>query len=753
MSSTRWRQNCARPEAAFAFWIVILVLASNQFGEFCIAQTLQIEGSVRDAASGTSLSNVNISVLGKPIGTASNAQGKFSINAILSHQDTVVFSHVGYQPLKLMVAELLTHGTVSLMPKPVVLGGIQIEAIKESPMAKELPASVSQVPLDLVTAQAAVDLGDLIHRDASVKIDETAAGGKFVSIRGSNPDEVLVIYDGIRLNSVGKNTFDLAQIDLANLEKVELIKGSNTVLFGEGAFGGVLNVVPRKLTEYRISTVQRVGTYHAKELAINLYKTVGQFASAYAFSLHDMERQFGETQTPQSNQSNFHTLWGSYRWRENKLEARYLNYRSDFDDPLLLSTTEDKNSIVSLVYDGSFWYLKNFKLSAIWKRLDENIQRHGVANQNEELDDVNDRSTVFRMEKQNRWGDVSLTLSYEHVRNHFDARLNRVAQLQSQPSFAQTSMRRNQDGFFAILKNRLDLERPHFKYLDWDLSFRIDWIETSRTTRRTDLLDEISTGSGRRPHLTYKVGMNAVGQFNGMKYKAFVLNGANVKLPTVQQLFYLDMQPRVENNNVLQLNIEQNIGTEAGLQVTTDLPSLPTFLRLRRIEFDFAIFRNGYLEKITEAAQKGASPRPFNTKLATTTGFESRLSLGVLNGLVDWESAFLILNVSDPRVFRFKPEEKVTSDLWLRRGRTTANCHFFYEGKQAALILSENLGFAELLPPRWDIDFSIQRTITIKRITGFLNFAVRNVRNSGRSELSGFFLQDRRWYASIGAQL
>jgi hypothetical protein len=314
-------------------------------------------------------------------------------------------------------------------------------------------------------------------------------------------------------------------------------------------------------------------------------------------------------------------------------------------------------------------------------------------------------------------------------------------------------MQRDQDGFFGILKSRFDLERPQARFLDWDLSFRIDWIQTRRNTVQVDLPDAIAIAGARKPHLTYKVGLNGVGQIKGMQYKAFVINGANVKLPTLQQLFYFDLQPRSGNDDAPQLNVEQNIGTEAGLHLEKTLPGLPTFLKIGKVQFTVAAFRNSYLQKITELNPKGTSPIPFNTALAKTTGLEAGVSLNMFDGLLDWQSALLLLKISDPRIFKFKPERKVTSDFWLRAGQTALQCHLFYEGTQTALILSEGRSSVETLPPRWDIDFSIQRTITIKRVSGFLNFAVRNVRNGGRSELSGFFLQDRRWYASIGAKL
>lgn len=471
------------------------------------AQNLRVEGKVKDRKSGALIPNVNILVLGTSVGTITNELGEFKISGELAPQDTLVFSHIGYQSLKLAIAELREKAAVLLEPKPVAMQEVEVQAVKDSPMTQEVPATMSTIFIELIVAQAATDLGDFIQREASVKIDETSAGQKFISIRGSNADEVLVIYDGIRLNSANTNTFDLAQIDLANLEKVEIIKGSNTVLFGEGAFGGVVNIVPRKFADYHVSASQRLGTFSAKAIALNLHRQAGKFAGAYTFSYHDAERQFEQTSLRLFNQSYFHTLWGSYAREENKLEARYLRYDANSEDPLLLAKTAGRNNVFSLVYEGAIGHLKDLKLSAIWKGLDENVTRRDEATSRTEFEDADDRANFFKIEKQNKWRGVNLTLSYEHSRNRFDDRLSLATPNQPTPFTDRTiHARRRQNSFFGIIKNRLDMERPHFRYVDWDLSVRIDWVNSRRNVAFANSPDQINVESGKRPISTTKSG-------------------------------------------------------------------------------------------------------------------------------------------------------------------------------------------------------------------------------------------------------
>ena len=744
------------------FFVPLLFLVKNKTGPrlfligvfllhaFALAQETRVAGKVKDAKTGAFIANVNIVVVGASRGTTTDDQGQFQFSGNFSLRDTLVFSHIGYQTLRVITAALSDMNAVLLEPKPVVLRDVEIRAAKDSPMTKEIPATVSTMIIEPVVMQAATDLGDFIQRDASVKIDETGAGQKFVSIRGSNADEVLVVYDGIRLNSASTNRFDLAQIDLANLEKIEIIKGSNTVIFGEGAFGGVVNIVPRKIAAYHVSASQRVGTYDARELALNLYRQTGRLAGAYAFSFHDTERPFSQSRL--SNQSDFHTLWGSYSWNKSKLEGRYLRYHSNFADPLLLAQTDGLNNVAMASYEGTLGFLKNLKLSGVWKNLEESISRHPESVVTTELEEAGDRAIFWRAEKQNEWNGVHLTLAYEQSRHRFRDRLSLASANLPAPSLDRAIVaRRKQSSFFGILKNRLDFAKPSFRYIDWDLSFRLDWVNTDRQVTFFDPPDRIAAGSGKQAHLNYKIGLHGAGQLRDWRYQAYVVNGANVKLPSLQQLFYFDVQPEAANRKPL--DVEQNIGTEAGFDLEKTLSGSPTLLRLRKIKTNFAAFRNSYLDKITEITNKGFFSRPFNTNLARTTGLEAQLALELFEGTIEWNGAFLSLFISDPRVFKFKPKQKTTMDIWLRRDKAAVNGHFFYEGKQNALILEQAQPVANAtLPARWDIDLSVQRALAVKGINGFLNLAVRNLRNSGRTELSGYFLQDRRWYISLGAQ-
>ena len=737
------------------FKMKLWLLAGLLFLPFwpALPQAPSMSGRVLDADSRRPIANVNIVVLGTRYGTTTDREGRFELPRSLQPTDTLVFSHIGYHPYRCSVQDLAGMEAVLLRVRVLPFPGLEVEAQKDSPVSREIPASVTLLPVETVLAEASTDLGDYLQRNASVKIDETVAGQKWLSVRGGNPDEVRIVYDGIPLNTSGSNAFDLAQIDLANLERVELIKGSNTVLFGDGAFAGVLNIVPQKRARYTIRTVARLGTYRAREIALNMFQSRGALTAGYTFSRRNAERRFGSNQEAVFNASQFHTLWTRYAGRRHQVQARWLYYGSAFDQESALMQQDNRNHVLALNYEGRVRLLRHVKASLIYKALTGEKSWQQASRRLRGEEENRDHSLALRFETQQNFAGVKLTLVYEHLRNGFDADLQQYSETRPDPILDQQRLQRIQDGLMWVLKNRLDLEHRGFRFIDWDLSFRIDWVSMSRDIRSLSGESErrLQAELGLRSYLTYKFGMRAMGEVAGFRYNAMVANGANVKLPTLLQLFHWDVQPLMEFRN-RPLQPERNIGTEFSLQVERAIAGAPWYFPINGLQAEFALFRNSYLEKITEMANIVPLPTPFNTTLAWTRGLESRLSLRFLEDRLEWNGAVLLLDISDPRVFRFKPKQKITSDLWLRLREWQFNAHVFAEGDQFAMVPAYGEVFSQTLPGRWDIDLALQKRWHWRELRGFVNLAIRNLRNSGRNALSGFYLQDRRWYISIGVE-
>ena len=104
--------------------------------------------------------------------------------------------------------------------------------------------SVNSIGSTRIREQANTAIGEVLEREAGISKRSFGPGSSRPSIRGFEGDRVLVLQDGIRNGSVGSQSGDHGEpVDTLNLERLEVIKGPATLLYGSNAIGGVVNAV------------------------------------------------------------------------------------------------------------------------------------------------------------------------------------------------------------------------------------------------------------------------------------------------------------------------------------------------------------------------------------------------------------------------------------------------------------------------------------------------------------------------------
>src|SRR5690606_38294166 len=112
------------------------------------------------------------------------------------------------------------------------------------------PASVAVIDREQIEASASSDLLDVLRSQAGVQIRDIMGDGKraAISLRGFGENAInntLVLVDGRRLKQPALAGPDLTSVPLSNIERIEIIRGAGTVLYGDQAVGGVINIVTR----------------------------------------------------------------------------------------------------------------------------------------------------------------------------------------------------------------------------------------------------------------------------------------------------------------------------------------------------------------------------------------------------------------------------------------------------------------------------------------------------------------------------
>jgi iron complex outermembrane recepter protein len=184
-------------------------------------------------------------------GTTTDAKGTFSLPELPSGTYGVAFSRIGYAPVVRRVtvgAEDVTL-TVSMRPSAVELPEVQVTASPNVTTALTSPQPTSILDHDKLRTAQAPSLGETINGLAGVhSINEGPAIGKPV-IRGLSSTRVLVLDNGQRIETQGWGDEHSPNIETADAERIEVIRGPASVLYGSDALGGVINVVKRDLPD------------------------------------------------------------------------------------------------------------------------------------------------------------------------------------------------------------------------------------------------------------------------------------------------------------------------------------------------------------------------------------------------------------------------------------------------------------------------------------------------------------------------
>lgn len=739
-------------------WISCLISRTD-------AQQQTITSEVRDVNTYEKIRGVNIFVKGTSIGTTSDYTGHFSLKVpALSEDVVVVFRHVGYEIAEISLDSLKSVEAVYLQPRIIQLQGVEIEAkqYRELEIEKDIPQTVSVIESRNFEIQGYVDAGDLLRIDHSVQINEDLSGEKTASIRGGNSDEVVVLYNGVKLNNAYDNVYDLSLIELEDVDRFEIIKGSNTALYGPEAFSGVINIVPKFQQDYNVRFQQRVGTYRSGNWGVNLYKKLGPLNASYSHSRGGIEREFEDFETGRSkleNSSLHHTANLSYSFSEHddgtpasSLSLMWLYTEVDYNNERDNELLDNFNHLLSAKYTGDLFSVRNVDLSVSWRHLEEDqfssFTEGGLTGALAR--GIEDRALQVDAEKGFDFGRTDLLLAYQFQRaeliDEFDRSGNVGPQQQTRPLSA--DYERLHHGLVGILKYRGETGSDFLRDVNVDISVRHDRI----TDTQTDVVYSEDVPPGQRTgsfdehdwaETMAKFSVSLRGYRRDLSTNAFFNFGRNVKFPTLFQQVSAFSGGNIER--------EENRSLEFGVTVSREITDHKTIYGW---SLSGNYFLNNYDNKITEVDRiLGGRSQFFSSPVAHISGFESQANMYLFRKKMTIGFGWSRYNISDKAAFPFKSDFKRTLTATIDHAGYSFQVYGFKEGEQTGLVLDENSEPVEVfLPDYSNIDVHLSKTFEIGKFKLFANASGRNLLNDDDVELLGLNIRDRRFYLTVGAQ-
>src|SRR5438477_2429856 len=138
----------------------------------------------------------------------------------------------------------MAQGVANQLPETVVTADRTEESLKATGSA------ISVINQETLRASNPASLVDALRSVPGLDVSESGGPGRLSSVRlrGANTGQTLVLIDGVRANdpTAASGDFDFSMFPAAAIERIEVLRGPQSALYGSDAIGGVINIITKK---------------------------------------------------------------------------------------------------------------------------------------------------------------------------------------------------------------------------------------------------------------------------------------------------------------------------------------------------------------------------------------------------------------------------------------------------------------------------------------------------------------------------
>ncbi len=254
----------------------LLFLLINFLGVGAYSQ-VTIKGNVADESNGNVLPGASVIIHDLNLTTTTDKNGNYTFSNIQAGTYIINVSFVGYRDISqyVIIAQGVYKQNFLLYPKSVEMDSVIVTATLTDKNINDIPASVGVVTHEQLQSLPCISVDEYLSSIAG--INDARPYGIFnqsgnVTMRGLNRNVyTLLLIDGIPASVVDGGATNWNRIDPDNIERIEVIKGPNSSLYGSNAMDGVINIITKHPAKPFTGDVSAFyGTYNTYGGNINL---------------------------------------------------------------------------------------------------------------------------------------------------------------------------------------------------------------------------------------------------------------------------------------------------------------------------------------------------------------------------------------------------------------------------------------------------------------------------------------------------
>jgi len=391
------------------------------------------------------------------------------------------------------------------------LNEVIVTATKTFRQLSNLPLPAKLISKNEIDKSSSSRLSDILDDQIGIFIVPDFGGANGIQIQGLDSQYTLILIDGYPLIGRQSGTLDLDRISIGNIDKIEIIKGSSSSLYGTDAIGGVINLITSKaIDSISLDISSKISSYSSKEYDLNfgriskeagvlnayfnlnhsdgydliksdLLKTVEPFKNSTGFLRYNFEREnwsffssiriFNEEQDFRYNEEDF----GIIATTENNLNSSF-NYGISDNLKFILDNyytqyNSDENYLNSSSFEESYFKQSLFKseFRSIINVDDKNKLTLGLGYNKEELDRNNFYKKSISQSSLNSFIQYEGFI-FENTNYIFGARYDKHEQYKSEFSPSFSIRTQINDLINAKLSIGKGFKKPDFRQLYFNFS-------------------------------------------------------------------------------------------------------------------------------------------------------------------------------------------------------------------------------------------------------------------------------------------
>jgi outer membrane receptor for ferrienterochelin and colicins len=247
-------------------------------------QSATIDGRVIDKYSGKALAGANVYIKDTSFGSSSDSDGYFSFDVTNAQKGDykLVTTYIGYYDKIIDISLPLNINifTIRLKESMLLMDQIVITGTREERFLKDSPVTTQVINSKQIEEKGANNVGDLLSEATGIVIEQDSRFGNMVTLQGFDSNHILFLVNGIKVIGRLNGQFDISQLSASDIERIEVLKGPTSALYGSQAMGGVINIITKRpIDDFQITVNSKFGSYNRINSDLNISYPIAAWKS------------------------------------------------------------------------------------------------------------------------------------------------------------------------------------------------------------------------------------------------------------------------------------------------------------------------------------------------------------------------------------------------------------------------------------------------------------------------------------------